>query len=131
MQPALHGEPRRSRGVWGPSLAENAPKTGPKVSGQTAYRYVSSVLMSLRASQLGSQRGSLPGLSGPSLAWARPKVKDLCQNSGVDPELILYGATGLGIGLRGGLLVQPALQDEPRRSRGFWGPGLAENLPKT
>ncbi len=28
-------------------------------------------------------------------------------------------------------MVQPALQDEPRRSRGVWGPSLAENRPKT
>ena len=32
-------EPRRSRGVWGPSLAENGPKTGPDISGQIAFRY--------------------------------------------------------------------------------------------
>ncbi len=28
-------------------------------------------------------------------------------------------------------MVQPALQDEPRRSRGVSGPSLAENRPKT
>ncbi len=27
--------------------------------------------------------------------------------------------------------MQPALQDEPRRSGGVWGPSLAETLPKT
>ncbi len=26
MQPALHDDPRRSRGVWGPSLADNRPR---------------------------------------------------------------------------------------------------------
>ncbi len=31
VQPALQDEPRRSRGVLGPSLAENRPKTGPKI----------------------------------------------------------------------------------------------------
>ena len=39
--------------------------------------------------------------------------------------------SGLGIGLPGGFLVQPVLQDEPRRSRGALGPSLAENLSKT
>ena len=38
---------------------------------------------------------------------------------------------GLTIGLRGGILVLPALQDEPRLSRGVVGPILAENRPKT
>ena len=31
--------PRRSRGVLGPSLAENRPKTDPQISGQTAFGY--------------------------------------------------------------------------------------------
>ena len=39
VQPALQDEPRRSRGVLGPSLAEHRPKTGPKSSGQTASRH--------------------------------------------------------------------------------------------
>ncbi len=49
VQPALQDEPRRSRGVLGPSLAENRPKTRPPgrpdlkhtspKSGQTAFRY--------------------------------------------------------------------------------------------
>ena len=39
MQPALQDEPRRSRGVLGPSLADNRPKTGPKNTRQAAFRY--------------------------------------------------------------------------------------------
>ncbi len=39
MQPALKDEPRRSIGVWGPSLAEKLPKNVPEISGQTAFRY--------------------------------------------------------------------------------------------
>ncbi len=39
VQPALQDDPRRSRGVLGPSFAENRPKTGPEISGQTAFRY--------------------------------------------------------------------------------------------
>jgi hypothetical protein len=38
---------------------------------------------------------------------------------------------GFRIGLRGLFLVQPALQDKPRRSRGILGPSLAENRQKT
>ena len=39
--------------------------------------------------------------------------------------------SGLRIGLRGWFLVQPALQDEPLRSRGFLGQGLAVTRPNT
>ena len=39
MQPALQDEPRRSRGILGPSLAENWQKIGPEISGQIAFRY--------------------------------------------------------------------------------------------
>jgi hypothetical protein len=39
VQPALQDEPRRSRGLLGPSLAENRPKNDPEISGQTAFRY--------------------------------------------------------------------------------------------
>ncbi len=39
MQPALQDEPRRSRGVLGPSVAENRPNTDPNIFGQTAFRY--------------------------------------------------------------------------------------------
>ncbi len=39
LQPALQDEPRRSRGVLGPRLTENLPKTDPEISGQTAFRY--------------------------------------------------------------------------------------------
>ncbi len=39
MQPALQDEPRPSRGVLGPSLAKNQPKTDPEISGQIAFRY--------------------------------------------------------------------------------------------
>ncbi len=39
MQIELQDEPRRSRGVLGPSLAGNRPKTDPKISGQIAFRY--------------------------------------------------------------------------------------------
>jgi hypothetical protein len=38
---------------------------------------------------------------------------------------------GLRIGLRGCFLVQPALQDEPRRSKRVLGPSLAEIRQKT
>ncbi len=37
----------------------------------------------------------------------------------------------LNTGLRGCILLQPALQDEPRRSGGVLGPSLAENRPNT
>ena len=37
----------------------------------------------------------------------------------------------LRIGLGGCFLVQPVLQDEPRRSNGVWRPSLAEHRPKT
>ena len=37
VQPVLQDEPRRSRDVWGPSLAENRPKNDPKVSGQITF----------------------------------------------------------------------------------------------
>ena len=36
MQPALQDEARRSRGVWGPTLAEHRSKTDPTISGQAA-----------------------------------------------------------------------------------------------
>ncbi len=38
VQPALQDEPRRTRGVLGPSLAETRPKTDPTNSGQTAFK---------------------------------------------------------------------------------------------
>ncbi len=38
VQAALQDEPRRSKWDSGPSLAEDRPKTGPEVSGQTAFK---------------------------------------------------------------------------------------------
>ena len=55
-KPALQHEPRRSRGVPGPSLAENLRKTGPKNSSQTAFRYPASEIVPACARKISAGR---------------------------------------------------------------------------
>ncbi len=69
MQPALQDEPRRSRGVLGPSLAENRPETDPQISGQTAFRYPTGARLELTVGALtiGGQLRDVASQVGPGL----------------------------------------------------------------
>ena len=61
VQPAPQDGPRRSRRVWGPSLAENRPKTDPTISGQV-FRYPAShqyIDTSYNATRVRTRSGSL------------------------------------------------------------------------
>jgi hypothetical protein len=62
VQPALQDEPRRSRGVWGPSLAENRPKTG-----KSEYRVDNEPLRSVFASFSESRIMFTTGWEPPNL----------------------------------------------------------------